>query len=476
LSEITHVRPTGGDPASDVSLLLGLEGLAVTQVEIDECSGARVVHVLTADEGAAACPSCGVFSTAGKGWVQTRPRDIPYGTGALRLVWRKRRWRCGEVVCERGSFTEAIPAVPTRARLTVRLRAELARAVAEQHRCVAETAAHYKVGWATVHEAFIAHVAEPLAQLAPPVRVLGIAETRRGKPIWTQDPDTDRWQLACDRWHTGFVDAAGSGGLLAQVEGRSAAVVTAWLTAQPQAWRLGITHVAIDLSASYAKAVREGLPDAVLVADRFHVIRLANDTVTAVRQRVIREDQGRRGRKTDPAWRVRRRLLTAHERLRPETFARMWNALVDTGDPGQEILHAYVVKEELRALLALSGTHPEPHILRRALHHFYASAAASGAPEVHRLAPPSRPGGLRSKQRSSLATPTPAPRATTGSRNTKAATPSDSATRPTNAAAYAGPAPANTGKCQPPIPSCPVKCDEPLNLGVVMRCRRGAAG
>jgi len=386
LSEITHVRPTGGDPASDVSRLLGLEGLAVTQVEIDECSGARVVHVLTADEGAAACPSCGVFSTAGKGWVQTRPRDIPYGTGALRLVWRKRRWRCGEVVCERGSFTEAIPAVPTRARLTVRLRAELARAVAEQHRCVAETAAHYKVGWATVHEAFIAHVAEPLAQLAPPVRVLGIDETRRGKPIWTQDPDTDRWQLACDRWHTGFVDAAGSGGLLAQVEGRSAAVVTAWLTAQPQAWRLGITHVAIDLSASYAKAVREGLPDAVLVADRFHVIRLANDTVTAVRQRVIREDQGRRGRKTDPAWRVRRRLLTAHERLRPETFARMWNALVDTGDPGQEILHAYVVKEELRALLALSGTHPEPHILRRALHHFYASAAASGAPEVHRLA------------------------------------------------------------------------------------------
>ena len=107
MSEITHVRPTGGDPASDVSLLLGLEGLAVTQVEIDECSGARVVHVLTADEGAAACPSCGVFSTAGKGWVQTRPRDIPYRTGALRLGWRKRRWRCSEVVCERGSFTEA---------------------------------------------------------------------------------------------------------------------------------------------------------------------------------------------------------------------------------------------------------------------------------------------------------------------------------------------------------------------------------
>jgi len=88
---------------------------------------------------------------------------------------------------------------------------------------VAETAAHYKVGWATVHEAFIAHVAAPLAAPAPPVKVLGIDETRRGKPTWAQDPDTHRWQLVCDRWHTGFVDATGTGGLLAQVQGRSAA-------------------------------------------------------------------------------------------------------------------------------------------------------------------------------------------------------------------------------------------------------------
>jgi len=64
----------------------------------------------------------------------------------------------------------------------------------------------------------------------------------------------------------------------------------------------------------------------------------------------------------------------------------MWNALADTGSPGQEILHAYVVKEELRTLLALSGTHPERHVLRRALARSTPSAAASAAPEIHRLA------------------------------------------------------------------------------------------
>jgi transposase len=80
--------------------------------------------------------------------------------------------------------------------------------------------------------------------------------------------------------------------------------------------------VTIDLSASYAMAVRDALPDAVLVADRFHLVALANDMLTEVRQRVIRESCGRRGRKADPAWAARRRLLTGHERLRPESFAR----------------------------------------------------------------------------------------------------------------------------------------------------------
>jgi len=237
-----------------------------------------------------------------------------------------------------------------------------------------------------VHAAFVARVKAPLEAPLPQVRVLGIDETRCGKPIWAKDPDTGRWVLACDRWHTGFVDAAGTGGLLAQVEGRTSAATIAWLNAPLQPWRAGITHVAIDLSAAYAKAVHEALPAAVLVADRFDVGALANDMLTQVRQRVIRETQGRRGRKTDPAWTNRRRLLTAHERLRTETSARMWNSLIDTGDPGVQILQAYVVKEELRALLALSGTNPERHLIRTRLDSFYQQAAATDAPEAHRLA------------------------------------------------------------------------------------------
>ena len=67
---------------SDATLLLGIEGLAVRQVELIE-DGARVVHVATADESASACPSCGVFSTSIKGRAITHPRDVPYGEAPI---------------------------------------------------------------------------------------------------------------------------------------------------------------------------------------------------------------------------------------------------------------------------------------------------------------------------------------------------------------------------------------------------------
>ena len=98
---VCHVQK---DSVSDASRLLDLGGLAVDRIESDTFGG-RVVHLVTADETASACPSCGVFSDSVKGLVCTRPRDIPYGTRALRLIWHKRRWRCKERLCARSSFT-----------------------------------------------------------------------------------------------------------------------------------------------------------------------------------------------------------------------------------------------------------------------------------------------------------------------------------------------------------------------------------
>ena len=54
-----------------------------------------------------------------------------------------------------------------------------------------------------------------------------------------QDPATGKWRLAADRWHTAFVDAVGTGGLLGHVDGRTSAKVAEWLEQQPIRGGLG---------------------------------------------------------------------------------------------------------------------------------------------------------------------------------------------------------------------------------------------
>ena len=72
----------------------------------------------------------------------------------------------------------------------------------------------------------------------------------------------------------------GTGSLLAQVEGRTSAATIAWLNAQPATWRTGITHVTIRPISVPRQCPTRALPDAVLVADRGHLVALANGMLT----------------------------------------------------------------------------------------------------------------------------------------------------------------------------------------------------
>jgi hypothetical protein len=63
----------------------------------------------------------------------------------------------------------------------------------------------------------------------------------------------------------------------------------------------------------------------------------------------------------------------------------MWNRLIDLGKPGEQILTAWIAKETLRELLALTRTHPPRQITQR-LWAFYRWCAEADIPELHRLA------------------------------------------------------------------------------------------
>ena len=347
--------------------------------------GTRVVHVVTADEAAAACPGCGVVSSSVKEHVTTSPRDIPYGPDDIAVRWHKTRWRCGEAYCEKSSFTEAIEQVPARARTTARLRTAIGAAIGDAGRAVVEVADTHGVSWPTAHRAFVAH-AEALLAEPEPVAVLGIDETRRGKPRWQQCATTGRW-VRIDPWDTGFVDLAGDQGLLGQREGRTSSAVIDWLSERSQEFREAVEFVTIDPAAVYAAAIRTPglLPNATIVVDHFHLVKLGNDALTKVRRRVTWDLRDRRGRKMDPEWANRRRLLRGRERLSGKSFAKMWNAIIDEDDTGQ-ILSAWIAKEELRTLLSTVRAGGDPHLTRHRLHRFLAWCIDSQIPELLALA------------------------------------------------------------------------------------------
>ena len=375
------------------------------------------MHVVTTASSAAGCPQCGVVSTSVKQRRTTRPRDLPYGEEPLAVRWRKRQYRCRELACPRKAFTEAITEIPARARLTGRLCRQLARQVSAG-RSVSVVAAELGVSWPVAHRHYVTYADALLAEPEAPL-VLGIDETRRGTPKWIQDPVTGAWART-ERFETNFTDLSGTGRLLGQVAGRTGRAVTGWLDDRGQDWKNQVAYVAIDPCAVYRSAITKALPHAVIVVDHFHLVRLANQAVTRVRQRVTRQVLGRRGTSRDPAWANRRRLLRARERLTHQQFTKMWDEILAQEATG-ELLAAWIAKEELRYLLALARSQraavgdqqPAVRVLRLVRSHRRARGAAKATRHRHSTA--SRPRSAASVFATSMVVDEQNPVTSTGS-------------------------------------------------------------
>jgi transposase len=355
------------------SVLFGVEGLRIVEAEAGP-DGTVTVWAVTDHPGAAACPECGTVSARVHEQVLAGPRDVRRAGDQVRLCWVKRRWKCQEERCGRGTFTESAPQVPARCRVTARLREQAGSEVAERGVTPAEAARHAGVSWPVAHAAFAAAADLVLEQPLRPVAQLGIDEHRRGRPRWRADAGTGEYVLLADRWHTCFFDLSGDQALLGQAEGRTADDAAYWLAQCSPAWRDAVEVVAIDMCSIYASAARRMLPRARLVVDLFHVVQLAVKMTGDVRRRVARARHGRRGRSGDPEYGVKGLLARNLEHLRPDQFAKIMSTL-GRDQHGQEILAAWIGKEKLRDVLNLrarvTGSAPCERSVRDRLFTFY---------------------------------------------------------------------------------------------------------
>ncbi len=348
--------------------LLGMDGFVVgAQLEVD---GEVWLSVETTAD-VVGCEACGTRAI-GHGRRVVRVRDLPIGDRPTVLVWRKRIWRCPDPDCDVKTFSEDTDAIAARAVATERARAEMCRRVGQDGHSVAQVARAFGVSWHAAMAAVRDHGrprVDHLSRLRLP-SAIGVDETSF---------------LAATAAHptllvSGFVDLDRHR-LIDVVPGRSAAAVVTWLSAKPASWLVGIATAVIDPYAGYARGLAEGLPRARLVVDHFHAIRLANAALDEVRRRVQQTTLGHRGRRGDPLYRARRRLLTSHERLSPKAWARV-SILLDAGDPAGEVGAAYLAKELLRDVYATTSV----RVARRRLDAFYRHCADAEVHELVRLA------------------------------------------------------------------------------------------
>ena len=317
------------------------------------------------------CPECGVVAVA-HGRRPVWVRDLPAGGRPVALRWRKRVWRCADRDCEVRTWTECSEAIAPRASLTERARREACRRVGRDGHSVAQVARDLGVGWSTVMAAVRDH-GRPLVE--DPQRLAGVVALGLDETAFLRASAAHPTLYV-----TGFVDLDRAR-LLDVVAGRSARAVHDWLGGRPPDWRAEIDVVALDPFRGYANGVAAHLPEATVVVDHFHAVRLANAAIDDVRRRVQNETTGHRGRRGDPLYGIRRLLVVAAERLSDRGRARMMAGLA-AGDSDGEVAAAYLAKELLREVY---GAVDLPHARRR-LTAFYSWCAEAEVAELARLA------------------------------------------------------------------------------------------
>ncbi len=355
----------GLDRTRWAEVLVGLEGVQVLEVARD-CTGRVHVAVETPDD-TVACSGCG-----SRAWAKDRDRvslaDLPVFGAPVTLVWVKRRWACPDRDCRVGTWTEDRPDIaPARAAMTKRAGLWATREVGAEVHTASYAAGQLGVAWHTVMDA-VTYWGQALIE--DPARVgasvaVGVDETkfnaadRRRRTTWIS--------AICDIENRQVIDVT---------EGRQGPELGEWLAEQPSWWLEDVAVTVTDLHEPYRKALRTYLPNAVAVADPFHVVGVANRALDNTRRRVQQETRGHRGRKDDSLYRSRKLLVIGEERLDDDGRAKL-ETLLRAGDPDGEVYEAWGVKEAVRDLYTMWGDQAGATRMLGLLIDYCATSAAS---------------------------------------------------------------------------------------------------
>lgn len=278
-------------------------------------TGGWVVSGTLAPKGI--CPDCGLRSRRRHGWGRRRLQDFPAHGDAVTLELRVCRWRCSGSTCPRGTFSDQETSLARPfARRTSRVELisnHMGHAAGGRP---AERLLH-RLGIRLSDDTVIRQLLRAARDNAQPARVIGVDD-------WSWRKSQCYGTIIVDLERRTVVDI---------LEDRNVESCTEWLRRHPET-----EIVSRDRCGLYAQAARQGAPQALQVADRFHLVQNL--------RMAIEEQMNMHGRATGRAllsdadnistdFHLQRSRL-AHRKSREEIFATI-HALRDQGLSCSEI-------------------------------------------------------------------------------------------------------------------------------------------
>ena len=252
---------------SDVmSVRLHLSGVRVRGVPVDDRE--RLEVEVESARGWSRCPLCGF--RCHKVWDRRvkRVRDLEVSGRRMTLLWRRRRFWCGN--CEERHLED-------HAQFQGGLTRRFARRLVRDARVMSIRAVsrHHGVGWHRIMRLVRAEAAR-------------VGERRRARRCRVLL--VDETSIRRKHRYVTVVASGDTGDVLAMIPGRGKGSLARFFRDQGPAWCRGVEIVVSDGSRPYQAAISQYLPQARHVLDRFHVVRWFTEGLTLVRRELQRRD------------------------------------------------------------------------------------------------------------------------------------------------------------------------------------------
>jgi transposase len=244
-------------------LLPGPSCLRLTCISTDDTC---ITLDLTATRDRVSCPSCAALSSRVHGYYTRTVADLPWASVPVVLHLSVRRFVCPHSDCPRRTFSEPLPEV-----------------VAPSARRSARLADEQRQLGLQVGGSVAARIAQRQGMPVSPATILRLV--RRTRVAERATPTL----LGVDEWayrkrldfKTILVDLS-TNRPLEMLPDASATTLASWLQEHP-----GVEVIARDRAGAFAEGARQGAPDAIQVADRFHLMQNLRTAVEEILKQMV---------------------------------------------------------------------------------------------------------------------------------------------------------------------------------------------